>query len=63
VPHVPQFDESVVGSTHVVPQCIGVLAPQAQSPAVHAWPPAHAVPHAPQLFGSVIVSVHALPHV
>jgi hypothetical protein len=54
--HVLQFFESLVGSTHDVPQRVGVFEGQPDAhmyelpdPAQLGVPPAQAIPHAPQL--------------
>jgi hypothetical protein len=59
VPHVPQFEGSVVVSTHVPPHPV---FPGAQhKPLLHVAPAVQTVPHAPQLLESELRSRHAPP--
>lgn len=65
VPQAPQLSGSIVVSTHVPEQSIGVADGH---PLTHvefeqiAVAPGHAWPHVPQLFGSLVVWMHAPLH-
>jgi hypothetical protein len=51
----PQFCESLVRSTQLVPHSVLPLA-QPQTPFVHVSPPPQACPHPPQWLGLVLTS-------
>jgi hypothetical protein len=57
LPHVPQFNRSVLVSVHVPPQRV-VVPVQMQLLALQIVPPVHVCAHAPQFFGSLLSSTH-----
>ena len=57
MPHAPQFDGSVVVSTHAPPHD-SRFPGQPHTPLVQAAPGAQALPHAPQFCGSFLVFTH-----
>jgi hypothetical protein len=63
VPHVPQWSELVLRSTHAPPQ-LDSPAPQVDehTPFVHTLPPAQTIAQPPQWLGSVRGSTQAPPH-
>lgn len=62
LPQPPQFNGSVMVSTHRVPQIVAAEAGHEHIPCWHVWPPPHCRPHPPQFMLSELTSTHVVPH-
>jgi hypothetical protein len=58
VPQAPQFEVSLVVSTHDAPQVVFTPHSAVHLPPSQTCPAPQALPHAPQLLGSDVWSMH-----
>jgi len=61
LPQAPQFEASLVVSTHAAPQVVLVQS-RVQAPFSQTWPEPQTFPQAPQFLGSELLSTQAPEH-